>query len=131
MVSLPIFSAPNGDGGGDLLIEVLVLVYQGVHLLLGHAAGGAPAQDLDRQGIGTHVGEAFFNIALHTVAQAHDDDDGADADDDAQHGQQGPDLAAEDVLHGHLEGFQQAHAPAPSPVSVGDTTALGARASPS
>ena len=54
----------------------------------------------------------------HAVAEADDDDDGHDADDDAQHGEEGADFVAQDVLDGLFEGLLY-HACVPSSPAFG------------
>ena len=123
--------AADGAGGGDGREEVGVGLHDVVHRIHRHIAGAA-VHDLNAQDVGAHIGEAVLDALGHAVAEADDDDDGHDADDDAQHGEEGAEFIAPDVLERLTDGLVY-HVAASCfvKVRVGCTTASGAWASPS
>ena len=92
-------------GGGRHAGEHLrMAVHDIVQLLHGHRAGAA-ARDLDTEDIGPHLRKAVLDALGHAIAQTHDDDDRHDTDDDAQHGQNGAEFVAPDILDCFAEGL--------------------------
>ena len=80
------------DGGkqfGVLFDDVVQIIHR--------RGAGTIAPYLDGEGVGSHCGKAVPHASGHAVAQTDDDDDCHDAD-DAQHGQEGAQLIAPDVL---------------------------------
>ena len=123
--------AADGAGGGDGLEDVRVGIHDVIDRIHRYAAGTI-AHDLNAQKVGAHVGEAVLDALGHAVAEADDDDDRHDADDDAQHGEEGAELVAPDVLECLPDGLVD-HVAASCFVKVraGCTTASGAWESPS
>ena len=127
---------PGAGDGRKAPVILRLLVDDVIHIADLHRAG-AGGHDVDRQNIAAHVGVEVLHHVGHAVAEADDDDDGHNADDDAQHGEEGADFIAPHVLDGLLEGLLY-HACAPSSPAFGAdimrfgcTTASGAWASPS
>ena len=99
------------------LIILGLLVDDVIHIADLHRAG-AGGHDVDGQNIAAHVGVEVLHHVGHAVAETDDDDDGHDADDDAQHGEEGADFVAQDVLDGLFEGLLY-HACVPSSPAFG------------
>ena len=99
------------------LIILGLLVDDVIHIADLHRAG-AGGHDVDGQNIAAHVGVEVLHHVGHAVAETDDDDDGHDANDDAQHGEEGADFVAQDVLDGLFEGLLY-HACVPSSPAFG------------
>ena len=99
------------------LIILGLFIDDPVHIVHFHRAG-AGGHDVDGQNIAAHVGVEVLHHVGHAVAETDDDDDGHDADDDAQHGEEGADFVAQDVLDGLFEGLLY-HACVPSSPAFG------------
>ena len=134
---LQVAAAAEVDLGRDGLDQLRVLFGDGIDVV--HRDGaGAIAPDVDVQGVGSHGGKAVPHALGHAIAQADDDDDRHNADDDAQHGQEGAELVAPDILDGLPEGLDDHACTSCSAVfsgvsgsRVGCTMASGAWESPS
>lgn len=61
----------------------------------------------DDQQVAAHTGDVLFDFFLHAQAQGHHGNHGANPDDDAQHGQEGPDLVGQHAFKGHLHTFSK------------------------
>ena len=103
------------DSGGHVFDAVHVL-FDGLGVLVGQlgpaAAGnplavGRPAAAHDNQQVAAHAGDVFLDFFLHPQAQGHHGDHGAHPDDDAQHGQEGPDLVGQHPFKGHFYTFSK------------------------
>ena len=128
-------AAAHGGGGAEVGadgVNVLgVLLRQGVHVVRLHLPVAAVRVDGHLNEIDTNLLKLGVHILLHAIAQGDDDDDGRHADNDAQHGQQGADLADHQALEGQAEGLAHIHSAPTSSSSSGCTTAFGSWASPS
>ena len=101
------------DVGGDVPQVLGVVLHQAVHIVHRGVAGGLAPPDGHRHAVDAHGRKALPHRLGHAVAQAHDDDHRRDADDDAQHGEDGAHLVAPDVFQRKDKGIQQKHQPAP------------------
>ena len=68
--------------------------------------------------IRAHFGDLRLDAFLRTLSDGKHRDDGRHADDDAQHGEEGADFVAQDVLDGLFEGLLY-HACVPSSPAFG------------
>ena len=77
--------------GRQMAEVLLVLLVVRIHLVHGNRTAGQ-VDDIHRDPVGAHAGEAFRHVAQLAVDDAHQGNDGTHTDDDAQHGQEGPHL---------------------------------------
>ena len=94
----------------------------GLGVLVGQARAGAgldagarrrPPAGHDDQQVAAQAGNVLLDLLAHTKAQADHGNDGADADNDAQKGQQGTQLVADHAVNGHLDRLIE-HNPLPT-----------------
>ena len=125
--------AAQVDVGGHAGEDVGVFVHQVIQLLrVGHhAVSHRPNLDLDH--IDAHLVHLLLDHAGEAVAQGENHNHRPHADDDAQHGEQGPHFAGGEGFYRKAEGLSKVHAPTSSSSSSpwGWTTARGSRESPS
>src|SRR5699024_6032760 len=91
-------AAPHRDSGGDEGQICGVVRDDAVQVLFISVSGGAPAHDGHLQGIGADGLKLLSHVGLHAVAQTDDDHDGGDADNNAQHSEEGAHFTGEDIL---------------------------------
>ena len=124
--------AVGADVGRYAGEDVGICLHQVIQIIgIGHYVSRLPQLDLDH--VDAHLVNLLLDHARQAVAQGEDHDYRPHADDDAQHGKQGPHFAGGEGLDGQAEGLGKVHAPTSSSSSPswGWTTARGSWASPS
>ena len=110
LVAVAHFGA-DADDAGDFALDRLV-VFDGegggaaptaAHAALAHAAGE------DGDDVLAEAGDLGFDLGFGAVADAHHGDDGADADDDAERGEDGAHGIAQEGAEGDFDDGAEAH----------------------